>query len=109
MKKIGLFLIMITVLLSNTLPPINYDPFYKAQKLLKKPKRVQVFSKPIQLKVYAIYNNRAYINGKFYKIGDKIAGYKLYKIYDNYVVLKSKSKLKVVYLIKNRILKMRNK
>ena len=100
---------MITVLSSNTLPPINYDPFYKAQKLLKKPKKIQVFSKPIQLKLYAIYNNRAYINGKFYKIGDKIYGYRVYKIYDNYVVLKRNSKLKVVYLIKNRILKMRNK
>ena len=98
---------MTTVLLSDTLPPVNYDPFYKAQKLLKKPKRVQIFSKPIKLKVYAIYNNRAYINGKFYKIGDKIAGYKIYKIYDSYVVLKRKSKLKILHLVKNRILKMR--
>ncbi len=92
-------------LFAEVLPlPVKYDPFYKAQKLLKK-KKAKSFSGTLKLTLSAIYNERAYINGKFYKVGDKIEGYKIYKIGKNFVILKKRGKKRVLYLVKNKILK----
>ncbi|WP_187647363.1 hypothetical protein [Nitrosophilus labii] len=93
-------------LFAEVLPlPVKYDPFYKAQKLLKKKKKIKSVSRTLKLTLSAIYNERAYINGKFYKVGDKIEGYKIYKIGKNFVILKKRGKKRVLYLVKNKILK----
>lgn len=110
MKKIVIFFLFAAILLAKTLAPVKYDPFFRAQKLLKKQEKDKfIQKKPFEIKVYAIYNDRAYINGKFYKTGDFIAGYKIYKIAKNYIVLKKKSKFKIKYLVKSDILKIRKK
>lgn len=112
MKKI-LFLFFATVLFSKTLPlSVKYDPFSKTQEIINKTAKKRVSNSEkhhFNLKVYAIYNNKVFINSKFYKTGDMIYGYKVYKIGKNYVILKRKNRFKVVNLVKNGILKIRKK
>jgi len=101
---ISIFLVFFAY--AQTLPlPIKYDPFQKAKKLMKDKSKVVKNMKRFDLKLYAIYNNRAYINGKFYKIGDKVAGFKVIKISNKYVVLKKNRKKVVLPLVKSNIIK----
>ncbi len=60
----------------------------------------------MRLELTAILNDKAYINGRFYKIGDTISGYKIVKIADSYVVLKKKDKMKILFLGKRRFLRV---
>ena len=41
----------------------------------------------INLKIYAVFNDMVNINGKWYKRGDEVNGYKILKISDSYVLL----------------------
>ena len=65
-----------------------YDPFQKATPALKKAKEIKIKSAPPIPTLKAIINNSAYIDGKWRKLGDDINGYKVVKIYDDYVILK---------------------
>ena len=60
----------------------------------------------LNLKIYAIFQNRVNINGKWFKIGDIINGYKILKITNNYVYLKRNNKV-LKLSITNYILKAR--
>jgi len=57
------------------------------------------------LKIYAIFQNRVNINGKWFKVGDTINGYKIVKITNNYVYLKRNNKT-LKLSITNYILKV---
>jgi len=46
----------------------------------------------VNLKIYAISQNRVNINSKWFKIGDMMNGYKVTKITDNCVYLKQNNK-----------------
>ena len=59
----------------------------------------------INLKIYAIFNQKVNINGKWYQIGNEINGYKIINITSNSVLLKKGSKI-LVLKIKNNILKV---
>ena len=58
------------------------------------------------LEIYAIFQNRVNINGKWLKIGDAINGYKILKITNNYVYLKRNNQI-LKLSIKNYILKVK--
>ena len=58
-------------------------------------------AKEEQLKLTAIMNNSANINGKWYKIGDKIGSYKLKDIMDNAVYLQNNSEQKMLFFDQN--------
>ena len=45
------------------------------------------------LKIYAIFQNKVNINGKWFKIGDIVNGYKIIKITNNYVYLEQNNKI----------------
>ncbi len=49
--------------------------------------------KNLNLKIYAVFNNKININNKWYKIGDEINGYKILKITDDYVILKKENQI----------------
>ncbi|WP_457748861.1 hypothetical protein [Sulfurimonas sp.] len=95
MKKIYLLSVSLTFLHANTLSLVNYDPFYKSQRILhstpSKPKNKS-------LVLNAVFNNKAFINGKFYTVGDKILGYKIKKIYTQSVVIQNRKILKILRL-----------
>ena len=64
------------------------------KRVIKKIKQKH-FSKEIKLTLSAIFNNKAFINGKIVKVGETVFGYKLIRI-----------KNKKVYLLKNGNLKI---
>ena len=67
--------------------------------------KIVPLTQEIKLKIYAIFNNKVNMNGKWYKLGEEINGYKIVKILKNGVVLKKANKY--FYLkIKNTILKV---
>jgi len=105
-------MLIITNVLANfqALPVINYDPFKKAQVLLQvKPVKKTVSKPKVVIKLAAIMNDRAYINGHFYKKGDKLFGYRLVKVYDDYVVLNRGDIYKVVSLEASKFIRMQPK
>ncbi len=73
-------------------PFVNYNIFthYTKPKKRKFSFIKKIFKK--HLKLEAIINNKAVINGKMLSIGENISGYKLIEIYDNYVILKKGNK-----------------
>ena len=105
MKKIILLLIcVLSVSISaKSLPIVQYDPFQKAKKLLKVPviqKRVSSVKRK-KLSVDAIFNKKAYINGKFYGVHRTVDGYKIIAIADEYIKVKKNRKIFVVPLIQS--------
>jgi len=98
MRKTFFISIFLTALGANSLPLVNYDPFYKSQVILHKHTHIQKKVQNRSLALGAIFNNRAFINNRFYEVGDKIEGYKIKKIYKYSVVLQSHSSIKVLHI-----------
>ncbi len=86
---------------------VPYDPFTPAQKIIKKSRHAPIPPKPPAPRLYllAIFDHKAYIDGRFYRVGDRIGGYRIAKIADNYVLLEKKGKMKILFLAKKRILR----
>ena len=85
--------------------PVIYDPFLKAEKLLK-PRHISIPKKKKELVLTAIFDNKAFINGRFYHVGESVLGYKLVAIRPGYILLRSKKRVKMVPLYKKKILKV---
>ena len=64
-----------------------YDPFQRATPALKKAKEVKIKPTPPVPELKAVINSSAYIDGKWRSEGDYINGYRVAKIYDEYVIL----------------------
>ena len=107
MRKIFSVSIFLTVLGANSLPLVHYNPFYKSQIILHKHTHIQVKVQNKSLALGAIFNNRAFINNRFYKIGDKIQGYKIKKIYKHSVVLQSHNSIKVLHMQQKHLIKIK--
>jgi len=105
MRKIFSISIFLTVLGANSLPLVHYDPFYKSKIILHTHTQKSLQRKSFALS--AIFNNQAFINGKFYAIGDKIQGYKIKNIYKNSVVLQHGNSITVLHLQKKHLLKIK--
>jgi len=61
-----------------------------------KPVIKAVKTNPLKLK--AIMNSKALVGNKWYKVNDKVLGYKVIEITQNQVLLKSKKKKKILFL-----------
>ncbi len=59
-------------------------------------------AKEINFKLIAIMNNSANINGRWYKLGQKVGSYTLEDIMDDSVFLKSGQKEKILFFDQNR-------
>jgi len=90
---------------------ISYDPFHsqKSKPIVKKEnlkdKKVKhsKLSKdkimPTKLSLSMILNKNAFINGKWYKVNQKVADYRIVKINEDIVVLKKNRKYTTLKLI----------
>ena len=100
-KTLALFACAAVSFASQSLPIVKYDPFYKAQKILQsKTKTSHTAAKrkksPPKLHLTAILNDKAYINGNFYKVGDTVASFEVVKISSDSVHLKKGSKITIL-------------
>ncbi len=82
----------------------SYDPFMQTKKIFIKKRDLKVATKPsakiTPLTLITILNDRAFINSKWYKKGDKLYGYKIVYIGDDKVVLKKDNKVKYLQIKK---------
>jgi len=76
----------------NFIPYNNYNPF-EGEEFKPKNKGVKKEKKTFVLKIDAIFNDKVYINGKWYKVGDEIYGNKILKIYHTKVVFIKNGKI----------------
>lgn len=107
MRKIFFISIYLTIASANPLPLVHYDPFYKSQIILHTHTHKRVQNRSLTLS--AIFNNRAFINNKFYTIGEKIRGYRIEKIYRHYIVLQGHNSIIVLHMQKKHLLQINNK
>lgn len=98
-----IFFIISTLSGAKMLSIVHYDPFKKAKVLLKMhtTNMKSLNNTPKVLSISAILNNRVYINGKFYKEGDIIYGYKIIGIVNKYIKVKKNKKISIIPLIKS--------
>jgi len=121
MKKILIFLIITFLFsdVSNTVFKIkqiqnskklflkypSYNIFVKQK--IHNNNNVQIIMRssnlPQRMKIYAIFNNKVNINGKWKNIGNYVNDYKIIKIYPNYVVLRKNNKIKILKFLSNII------
>jgi len=85
----------------------GYNPFVKIKKKAEtKEKRVKHDISEIKEKnlvLYAIFQNRVNINGKWFKVGDVVNGYKIIKINTYGIYLSKNNKIKKISLKANII------
>jgi uncharacterized Zn ribbon protein len=110
MKQIVVFFLIGSTLFAESLSLVNYDPFAKAKEIIiDKNYNHHRVKKRTSLQLVAILNNRAYINGHFYTIGDSISKYRIIKIANDAVWLKRGKKIKQIRLKYKHIVKIRSK
>jgi hypothetical protein len=104
--KILILVFFISLLHAND-TDLNYDPFKQAQKIIKKSSYIKA---PVQkpIKINAIFNKKAFINGRFYSVGDKIRNYKIIKVTNDTIWIKNNNVIKSIKLKNNKtILKIK--
>ena len=75
----------------------DYDPFKQTEKILKKHPINTSLNHKKEYILYAIYDNKVDINGKFYILGDRVDKQcTLWKIMQKRVLLQCKKKIKTV-------------
>ena len=103
--KILIWCLSVTFIMASSLPlPSGYDPFLPPQikkKILKKSFKK---SKKTSLRLEAIFNDKALINGRWIGVGEMIAGFKLVRVAATYVLLVRKNFIKVLPLFHKKIL-----
>ncbi len=99
MKRALLFLLMSAALAQAQM----YDPFRKTAKLpvsapglLPPPPMIPSAPPPPPLEVSAVMNDRAFINGAWYRIGEKIREYEVTHIDHRFVGLREGNRLKMI-------------
>lgn len=105
MRKIVFVSLLLGVLYADTLPLVHYDPFYKSQIILHSQKRQSLQHNFFGLS--AIFNDRAFINNRFYTVGEKIQGYRIKKIYKHSVVLQHGKHIKVLRMQQKHFLQIK--
>jgi hypothetical protein len=86
----------------KTLELPEYDPFKRAKPLLIRKLSKRPVYRPAPTALIAVLNDKAYINGRWYKIGDVLFEGKLFKITDESVYLKKGNKIKIFRLKKEK-------
>jgi len=110
MKKIIIAIFLLsTTIIAKPLHIVHYDPFKKAKVLLKRTAPKTIYFQHKTLKITAIFNNRAYINGRFYGINSIVNGYKIIHIHDKFIQVKKHGKISTIPLIKQNFLDTINK
>jgi len=86
-----------------------YDPFKSVAPLVKKSVRHRSFMRRSLPKVTAVMNDRAFIGGRWVRVGERIGGYTVAKVGSDGVVLKKGRTTRLLPLSgKKRILKVKD-
>jgi len=80
----------------------QYDPFKRAKPLIKQKKSGKRVYKPAPKELTAVFNDKAFINGRWYQKGDVLPEGKLIKINATHVYLKKGTTIKVLTLKKRK-------
>lgn len=102
--------VMLTVALSCFAHAQMYDPFQKTAKpklssstgLLPPPPMMKAVPIVVPTVVSAVMNNKAFINGAWYAIGDKVNNKEVTYIQNNFVGLKEGNRLTMISVGSNR-------
>ncbi len=82
------------------------NPFVSEKKLIKIIKKTEIAKKTakkrVYYKLYSIFNDKAKINGRWYKIGSKVGSYRLVSINSNSVLLRKRNRQLRLYLSKRK-------
>jgi hypothetical protein len=73
-------------------------PKKKAVKTVRRAPRKAVGTKTVHLQLLAVMNNSALINGKWYKLNEKIAGYTLAKVDADSVLLTKRNAKRMLFI-----------
>ncbi|WP_281950834.1 hypothetical protein [Nitrosophilus kaiyonis] len=73
--------------------PFYYEKKYKVERIKKLKRKYKHY-----YRLYAILNDKAKINRRWYKIGSKVGIYRLYKICDNCVKLRKGNKVLTLFI-----------
>lgn len=76
----------------------RYDPFKRAQPLLNKKQSARPVARSVKTELIAIMGKRAYINGRWYSLGQSISEGKIIKIDTRSLTLKKGNKIKILQL-----------
>lgn len=76
----------------------SYDPFKRAQPLLNKKQAKRSPHKSVKTELIAIMGKRAYINERWYSLGQSLSEGKIIKIDARSVTLKKGNKIKILRL-----------
>ena len=75
----------------------------KLKKIIKKAKTPKKTAKKrVYYKLYSIFNNRAKINGRWYRLGSKVGSYRLVSIGSDSVLLRNKYRQLRLFLSKRK-------
>lgn len=74
-----------------SMPEYNFFSILKPKNELIQTKTV-IENENLPLKIYAVFNNKVNINGKWLKVGENFQGYKIIKINYNKIVVKKDNK-----------------
>ncbi len=80
----------------------GYDPFKRAKPLLIRKNSGKTVYRPLPLQLTAVMNNKAFINGRWYKKGQLTSEGKLVKINSTSVYLKQGKKIKILPMKKSK-------
>lgn len=87
---------------------VKYDPFYKGAKVVQMSMAQKEQSDVFYIS--SILNNKAFINSRWYGVGDEVLGYKIISIHKESVLVKNGSKvIKLGIKRNNKLLKIRKK
>ena len=88
----------------------HYDPFKRARPLLIKKSTKQKVHRSLPTELSAVFNHKAFINGRWYKKGDVLSEGRVIEVREDSVYLKKGHKIKIFKLKKSKnILKTRKK
>jgi len=100
------FLIVIDLCATVPLKVPNYDPFRQTEKILKKhvslTKSIKTRSTYV---LYAIYDDKVNINGRFYTLGDRIGSCHLWRIMKERVILRCHRSIKTLKFTRKKTYK----
>ncbi len=92
----------------HNLKAVKYDPFFKAQKVIKKAivKKKQSYN----FFLSSILNNKAFIGSKWYGVGDKINNFKIIAIEKDAILAKKNRKIiKIGFYKSKKLLRVKEK
>lgn len=110
MKFFTLMLFLAINIGANSLAVVHYNPFLHAQKIMTmKHSRTRIMRRSRKIHLLAIFNDKALLNGKFYKKNDRVNGFLIVHIYKNRILLKKGKKFMILPLMKGSLSQMQMK